>query len=506
VKVPLTTAAVLALALLVAAPVQAEVPHRGPNACATRPNLSLVGQAPRRLPASAPRVIYLNKNGGTYNMRFDAANPNRAWTNSATNDVTSVIMIQRGCTAQGDGCAANETCVQQACVPTGTRTLSAASSTFNWPQILQCVKDYYAPFNLTVTDVQPSSGTYLEAAVAGSAAQMGFDSQSGILGIAAADNFCSITETGIAFALANEHLEFQQYKDDELCNTVVHEVGHLLGLEHEQLHDDEMCYDFDPLNKEFLDQDAPCGEYDTDQDQAPRACTCGGSTTNSRDRLITIVGLSNPETTPPVVNITSPADGAKVPAGFGVDATATDNDQVSSVTLYVDNVMSAVDVVAPYHLSAPANLAGGPHDVVVEAKDRSGNTGRDSITIEVGTGCDCGDGYTCVDNSCRLNDGGGCDQGTECAGGICAGGGPDGNFCTEECDLTADSCPQGFACVAVGNTSVCGPSGDPNDGGGDGGDGGCGCAVGARNDLAGGAFGLAGLGLFGFLLLRRRRR
>jgi MYXO-CTERM domain-containing protein len=454
----------------------AEPPTRGPHSCGTtgKPAWARPGDT---FLAGAPTVIYLNKNGATINL----ANAN---TNAATNTVY----------------------YQYFSSSTGTRTVAPLNTTtYDWNFIKSCVAGYYEDFNVTVVDTEPTSGVYVEAIVGGSAGQMGLSDD--ILGIACNDQFCSLGSRSISFSFSAGHDGFGNVRNIELCNTVAHEVGHTLGLEHEQLHNDLMCYDFAPNNKSFIDQNTTCGEYDTDFQQNARPCDCTANMTNSWERLANLVGLRATETVPPVVEITQPGNGDAVPPGFVVKASATDNEAVRAVSLYIDGNQVATDTSADgttYVMSAPTSLAPGAHTVTVQAEDRSGNTGRDDIQITISTSCDCSDDYECVGGVCKLRDGQGCSDGAQCAGGLCAQS-PDGNFCTEECDLAADTCPQGFDCIAVSNTAICAPNGDPIDPG-DGDGGGCGCTVGGAERAAGGVGGAAFLAMGVLLFVIRRRR
>ena len=151
-------------------------------------------------PGTTVRTIYLNKNGGTYNVT-------NGMTDAATNTANVI--------ASGDGAAH-----MNAVIP-------PIDANFDWNYIVQCVKAQYKPYDVIITETEPTSGNYVEAVVGGDGASTGWSASSGILGVASADNFCGVTEKGIAFSFAHNHIGIAK-PNDELCATVAHEVGHLL--------------------------------------------------------------------------------------------------------------------------------------------------------------------------------------------------------------------------------------------------------------------------------------
>jgi hypothetical protein len=91
----------------------------------------------------------------------------------------------------------------------------------------------------------------------------------------------------------------------------------------------------------------------------------------------------NVDTTAPTVTITSPANNSTVPAGSTqtVAITATDNNLVSSVDVYVDGTKVSTLTTAPYNYSWNTTaLALGAHTLQAKATDPSGNLGSSAIT------------------------------------------------------------------------------------------------------------------------------
>lgn len=229
--------------------------QRRAHTCGT-PAYPLAPQAASRwsLYAGQPIKIWINTEGGTY----EGGNT----TDSATN-TTALLSSSDSLT-----------------VP--------AMTTFDRDELIQCVTDHYAPYNVMIVETEPTSGTYIEAVVGGSGALLGDTS---ILGIASADNFCDISEGGIAFSFSDGHRGIQRAQE-ELCATVAHEVGHLLSLQHEVMETDLMSYVtvYESNTKAFEDATSACGVYPGQE----TSCDCGGSTTNSSQRLIDHVGEAAP--------------------------------------------------------------------------------------------------------------------------------------------------------------------------------------------------------------------
>jgi MYXO-CTERM domain-containing protein len=98
------------------------------------------------------------------------------------------------------------------------------------------------------------------------------------------------------------------------------------------------------------------------------------------------VGAAPTDATPPTVAITSPAAGAKVAAGFEVQATSTDDVCISKVELIIDGAVVQTLTAAPYTFTAPATLAKGAHTVEVKAYDALNQASSTSNVTVNGTG------------------------------------------------------------------------------------------------------------------------
>jgi hypothetical protein len=396
--------------------------------------------------APARRTIYLNRMGGTYNVAGNA-------TSSATNAVSTI--------ASGDGRAH------------ANAVIPPLEASFNWPYIVDCIKKQYKPYNIIVTETEPTSGSYVEAVVGGNGSSMGWSASSGILGVAAADNFCGVTEKGIAFNFSTNHLGIAK-ANDELCTTIAHEIGHLLALEHEIAPADTMSYvPFASVNqKSFTSPSSQCG---TDA-QNTRNCSCpttgAGQVTSSGMRLTQFVGLRPIETTPPKLEVTAPGNDNTVRPSFTVTADASDETGMEQVTVLLDGTMAgASSAPAGTTYSIPmTNIAEGPHAIEVQAIDLAGNITKKQLTVKVALG----------------NTGDSCAIASDCRGNICALEADGTNFCTQACG-DGNSCSGDFSCEPVGEQQICVP-----DGGG--------CSVG------GGSGSTFALLLGAWLVLRRRGR
>jgi C1A family cysteine protease len=93
------------------------------------------------------------------------------------------------------------------------------------------------------------------------------------------------------------------------------------------------------------------------------------------------------DTTPPVVNITSPVNNSAVQNSINVSVNATDNVAVAKVQLAVDGVLQATDTVAPYLFTIDTTKWGdGSHSLMATAYDTSGNSSETAVTINVVNG------------------------------------------------------------------------------------------------------------------------
>lgn len=87
---------------------------------------------------------------------------------------------------------------------------------------------------------------------------------------------------------------------------------------------------------------------------------------------------------PPAVSITSPVNGTTVSGTVNVTVSATDDNGVSGVSFYVDNVHKALDSTAPYGWSwDTARYSNGAHTLKALASDTTGQTASSQISVTV---------------------------------------------------------------------------------------------------------------------------
>jgi hypothetical protein len=383
---------------------------------------------------------------------------------------------------------------QHSSIINGTIHLSAfGSSDAVWQQVMTCVKQTYAPFAITVTDVDPGNVPHWETMVAGLPTEAG--QPNGVAGVSPFS--CGVISNSITYAFAN----VLQGDVNQICWTVAQETAHSFGLDHEYLAPDPMTYLDGSYPKRFQNTNAQCGRNQVE------ACMCGGATQNSYKLINQLFGSPTPS--PPKVTILDPANGAQVQAGFPVHGSFMDDQGVDKTELYVDGKLAQTLAFPPYAYNAPADLASGTHHVELRAYDLQGTPGSAFIDVVIGAPCttdaSCGSGKACIDGRCVVGPGqpGGlgevCTGPGDCASGVCGNDGAGTLYCVEQCNPAANGCPSNFDCLATdatGTAGVCWP------GAGDGGGGtSAGCAAGSSGTSA-----LPiGLGL-GFLLIGLRRR
>ena len=98
------------------------------------------------------------------------------------------------------------------------------------------------------------------------------------------------------------------------------------------------------------------------------------------------LGLSTtatPDTTPPTVKLTAPANNASITGGVTLSATASDNVGVAGVQFTVDGVNVGPQVTTPpfNYVWNSATAANGQHTVTAIAEDLSGNYNQSSVTV-----------------------------------------------------------------------------------------------------------------------------
>jgi hypothetical protein len=449
----------LVVVALAAATAEAAPNQRGPDA--VRPWTGYV-RVPRTQPAAAvsSRIVYVKKCDPGCQVHW-------APTDDSRTGATSIAPMD------------------------STRTIGRFTQTQQvWDEMMACVRATFAPFDLTVTDVAPPAGTpHFLNLVGGTGADLD-PSFAGAGGVAPFN--CGEVPNAITYT-------FDVYGPDpeQLCWTVAQEVAHAFGLEHEFLQKDPMTYIAGDLPKRFRDVDAPCGEY-----MPLSRCDCKATPQNSYRHIVGMFGPGAP--TPPELTIEYPTEGKQTQPGFTAIATALDDVRVDKVEAFVDGVLVATalkPLVGDEFELPTTDIAQGPHTLDIVATDVQGVTQTASVSFTQGPPCTrdtvCTGAEVCVDGLCVPGPdtpgglGSICSSNEECLSHQCADGGEAFKHCVATCDLgDAESCPDGFSCIAAGASGVCWPT--PS----------AGCC-----DAGGGPAGpvLVTLGL-GVLVLRRRGR
>lgn len=359
-----------------------------------------------------------------------------------------------------------------------------------WADAVKCVRETFAPFNITVTDQDPGNTTpHFEAMVGGKASDLQRSDLQNAGGVSPWD--CGEIPNAITYT-------FDVYGPDplSLCWTVSQEVAHGFGLDHSFVQKDPMTYHPGDLPKRFRDEEAECGEFQV------RSCCANAPKQNSYRRILALFGPGAP--TPPTIALKNPTDGRVAQPGFTVAVDAQDDVRVERVEVRLDGTLVGMATLYNglyWELKTPKDTAQGPHTLEVKAVDVQGVAATAMSSVDVGPACTptagCIDDDVCVDGVCvpgpAVSGGLGsiCQADTECLSHRCTDTNDSFKRCTESCDPSnSATCPSEFECRSNGADGVCWPTPDA----------GC-CDAGTSPQ---GSI-LLGLGV-GALVIRRRRR
>lgn len=164
-----------------------------------------------------------------------------------------------------------------------------------------------------------------------------------------------------------------------LANVLAHELGHTLGFRHEHIRPEANAVD--------CAEDGPYREVTTyDAASVMHYPQCNGTSSTlaftERDRqgAASVYGAPGEDATP-LVQLTSPGDGAIVRSSFTVEASIVDADLVRA-ELLVDDALYQALTAPPFRFDV-AGLGAGVHLVAVRATDAHGQAGAQTITVTV---------------------------------------------------------------------------------------------------------------------------
>jgi hypothetical protein len=338
-----------------------------------------------------------------------------------------------------------------------------------WDQLVACVADIYAAFDVTVTDELPDAGQpHQRAIVAGSGPELGSDFAES-LGVA--PTWCEVHDDVITFTFANGFSD-----PSMICAVVAQETGHAYGLEHTFACDDAMSWAMPCGDKLFRDADNQCGEQ-----VALDECICGGTTTNSFRAVMSLLGKSADmpgptgwaqadifdfDNTPPISD-----DGP-----FQVSATVDDPYGIDRVELYINGVLWGPlphSSFNEYFDWIEDDVSDGLMDLKVIAYNTIGvstvlNEFQAIKRAPCQTSADCLDGAACSEGRCAqpvayADFGDECASNDDCATNLCAAS-ETATTCSRGCyDVPGgDTCPDGYWCHGADQTgAACWPGERP---------------------------------------------
>lgn len=248
-----------------------------------------------------------------------------------------------------------------------------------WAATVSCMRDLFAPFDVTVVEADPGNVPHIEAVFGGTPQLLGMEA--GVAGVSPFTQNCAIIENSIVFTFTSVIPQDARLA----CEIMAQEVAHSYGLDHVLLASDPMTYLQYTGDRSFKNQTASCGE------NTARPCGIGGSTCranqNSVGLLTERLGAKTADAIPPTGSITSPTANAQVPPGFNVYVAATDNLMVRSGKLFVDGTATqTLTTGGPFTFTTPATLAEGPHKIKIEISDGINVVMTTEITVTVKNG------------------------------------------------------------------------------------------------------------------------
>lgn len=205
----------------------------------------------RQASSAKKRLLYVHRKGGKYTRspkspKYDDARVNR-----------SMMLIGA-----------------EATVP------ASSLSDAQWGELMSCVREIFAPFNVEVTDTEPRRlfrrlpKTHMEVVMTSNSSVIGHTED--LAGIATRYRNGSTADNGVGWVFEDQHASVI-----EMCETVAHEAGHLFGLDHVMQDNDVMSYFWVEELKVFQNVSSRCAT--SDATPKPRQCTVKNPLTGNFD-------------------------------------------------------------------------------------------------------------------------------------------------------------------------------------------------------------------------------
>ena len=173
-----------------------------------------------------------------------------------------------------------------------------------WTATVSCMRELFAPWDITFTETDPGAVPHIEAVFGGSPSILGLDANTA--GVSPFTTDCSVIENAMVFTFTAVIPQDARLA----CEIMAQEVAHAYGLDHELLASDPMTYLMYDGDRSFQNQTASCGE------DKPRPCGINGSTCRANQNSVTLLterlGLKN-GAVPPAPPPTTPS--TPTPAG-----------------------------------------------------------------------------------------------------------------------------------------------------------------------------------------------
>lgn len=135
-----------------------------------------------------------------------------------------------------------------------------------WDDTVSCIRDMYSRFDVTITDEDPGEDVpHIEAIFGGHPNDVGLPDE--VAGVSPFTTDCSTIENSMVFTFTDVLPDNAQL----MCEIMAQEIAHSYGLDHQLTPEDPMTYLEYDGNREFQNEMAVCGEFES------RDCGINGS-------------------------------------------------------------------------------------------------------------------------------------------------------------------------------------------------------------------------------------